>query len=80
MPNGREIWGLSSRDYVKDAVITVERLFEEHGKVYTHRNTVKALFLSEYKLEQDVTAELGPELASRYLQLIGICPWAAEIG
>ena len=43
MPNGREIWGLSSRDYVKDAVITVERLFEEHGKVYTHMNTVKAL-------------------------------------
>ena len=27
-----------------------------------------------------MTEELGPELASRYLQLIGICRWAVEIG
>ena len=24
MPDGREVWGLSSRDYLKNAVITVE--------------------------------------------------------
>ena len=28
MPDSREVWGSSSRDYVKNAIITVERLFE----------------------------------------------------
>jgi hypothetical protein len=32
------------------------------------------------KPELDVTDELGPELTSRYLQLIGICRWAIELG
>ena len=73
MPNGWEVWGSSSRDYMKNAVITVEQLFEEYGKCYTLRNTVKAPLPSGYKPELDVTEELGPELASRYMQLIGIC-------
>ena len=30
--NGREVWGSSSRNFVNNAVITVERLFEEDGK------------------------------------------------
>ena len=46
IPDGREAWGSSSRDYVKNAVITVERLFEEDGEGYTLRNTVKAPFPS----------------------------------
>jgi hypothetical protein len=37
-------------------------------------------FPNGYKPELDVTVELGPELASRYLQLIGIGRWAMEIG
>ena len=44
MPDGCEVWGSSSRDYVKNAVIKVERLFEEDGEGYTLRNTVKASF------------------------------------
>ena len=58
---------------MNNAAITVERLFEEDGESYTLRNTVNALLPSGYKPELDVTEELGPELASRYLQLIGIC-------
>ena len=27
-----------------------------------------------------MTEKLGPDLMSRYLQLIGICRWAVEIG
>ena len=72
MPDGREVWGSSSRDYVNNAVITVERLFEEDGKGYTLSNTVKSPFPSGYKPEIDVTEELRKDLASRYLQLIGI--------
>ena len=57
----------------------VEQLFEEDGEGYTLMNTVKYVFLTGYKPEWDVTEELDPELASRYLQLIRICRWAVEI-
>jgi hypothetical protein len=33
-----------------------------------------------YQPELDVSNELGPELSSRYLQLIGIAQWAIELG
>ena len=49
MSDGREVWGSSSRDYMKNAVITVKGLFEEDSKGYTLSNTVKSPFLSEYK-------------------------------
>ena len=44
MTDGCEVWGSSSRDYVKNAVIKVDRLFKEDGEGYTLRNTVKASF------------------------------------
>ena len=49
IPDSREVWGSSSREYVNNAVITVERIFEEDGDGYTLRNTVKAPFPSGYK-------------------------------
>jgi hypothetical protein len=33
-----------------------------------------------YKPKVDVLDELGLELSSFYLQLIGICQWAIELG
>ncbi len=33
-----------------------------------------------YQPELDVSNELGPELSSHYLQLIGIAQWAIELG
>ena len=44
------------------------------------KNGVKNPLPSGYKPELDVTDELGDKLASRYLQLIGICRWAIELG
>ena len=79
MPDGREVWGSSSRDYVKNAIITVERLFEEDGEGFTFINSVKNTFPKGYKPELDVTEELGPEMISSYLQLIGICRWSVEL-
>ena len=62
MPDGRKVWGSSSRDYAKNAIITVERLFEEDGEGLTFRNSVNNLFPTRYKPELDVTEELGPEM------------------
>ena len=73
MPDRRELWGSSSREYVNNAVITIKRLFEEDDEACTLSNTVKALFPSGYKPELYVTEDLGPDLVSRYLQLVGIC-------
>jgi hypothetical protein len=80
LPDGREVWSSSPRDYVKNAIETVEKLFEEDGEGYTLKNNAKNPFPQNYKPELDITEELGPELASRYLQLIGICRWAVELG
>ena len=57
----------------RNAVKTVERLFEEDGEGYVLKNSAKNPFPLGYKPETDVTDELGDELASHYLQLIGIC-------
>jgi hypothetical protein len=44
------------------------------------KNNAKDPFPANYKPELDITDELGPELLSRYLQLIGISRWAIELG
>jgi len=80
MPDGREVWATSPRDYVKNAIKTVEGLFQEDGEGYVLKNKVKNPFPMNYKPELDMSDELGPELSSRYLQLIGICRWAIELG
>ena len=79
MPDGCKVWGLYSRDYVKNDITTVERLFEEDGEGFTFRNSAKNPFPTGYKPELYVTEELGPEMISRYLQLIGIFRWAVEL-
>ena len=47
------------------------RRFDEDGEGYVLKSNAKNPFPSGYRPELDVTDELGDELASRYLQLIG---------
>ena len=49
MTDGHEVWGSSSRDYVKNSFIMVKQIFEEDGEGYTLRETVKAPFPLEHK-------------------------------
>jgi len=72
MPDGKEVWATSPCDYVKNAIKTVKGLLNEDGKGYVLKNKVKNPFPMNYKPELDTSDELGPELLSRYLQLIGI--------
>jgi hypothetical protein len=80
MPDGREVWATSPRDYVKNAIKTVEGLLAEDGEGYVLKNKAKNPFPMNYQPELDVSNELGPELSSHYLQLIGIARWAIELG
>jgi len=79
-PDGRMIWSMSSRDYVKNAVEVCENLLKEDGEGKTLRKDARGPLPTGYRPELDVTRELGPELVSRYLQLIGILRWAIELG
>jgi hypothetical protein len=45
---------------------------EEDGEGYVLKNKVKNPFPMNYRPELDVSDELGSELSSRYLQLIGL--------
>jgi hypothetical protein len=76
MLDGREVWASSPSDYVKNAIKAIESLFEEDGEGYVLKNKLKNPFPMNFKPGSDVLDELGPELSSHYLQLIGICQWA----
>jgi hypothetical protein len=80
MPDGREVWATSPCDYVKNAIKTVKGLLAEDGEGYVLKNKAKNPFPMNYQPKLDVSNELGPELSSRYLQLIGIARWAIELG
>jgi hypothetical protein len=80
LPDGREVWSTSPRTYVKNSILVVERLLEEDGEGYVLKSKARNPFPTGYKPEIDVTDELDPALASRFMQLIGILRWAVEIG
>jgi hypothetical protein len=64
--------GYIPRDYIKNAIKTVEGLLTEEKEGYVLKNKVKNPFPMNYQPELDVLNELGPEFSSHYLQLIGI--------
>jgi hypothetical protein len=80
LPDGREVWTTSPSAYVKNSLLVVERLLSEDGEGYVLKSKVKNPFPTGHKPEIDVTAEFESELASRFMQLIGILRWAFEIG
>jgi hypothetical protein len=73
MLDGREVWATSPHDYIMNAIKTVEGLLgEDREEGYILKNKAKNPFPMNYQPELDVSDELGPELSSHYLQLIGI--------
>ena len=80
LPDGRKSWGMSSERYVKSSIETVEGLLKEDGDGYHLKSTAKEPVPLSYKPELDVSPELGPKLASRYRQMVGILRWAVELG
>jgi hypothetical protein len=80
MPYDREVWAMPPCNYVKNAIKTVEGLLAEDREGYVLKNKAKNPFPMNYQLKLDVLNELGPELSSHYLQLIGIARWAIELG
>jgi hypothetical protein len=80
--DGHDVLATSPINDVKNAVSVVECLLNEEGKGYPLRpkNKAKNPFLSNHRLELDVTNERGESLALYYMQLIGNLRWAVELG
>lgn len=77
--DGSSYWAMSPEQYLKNAVKVVEDMLAKDGQRLKGRS-VKTPLPADYRPELDNSEELGPELASRYLQLIGIARWAIELG
>ena len=80
LPDGRSVWAMSPKTYVKNSIKVVEDLLVADGAGLHLKTTARNPFPSGYKPELDVTTELDEAMASRFLQLIGILRWAVELG
>ena len=83
LSTGKECWSMDSRQYVKSAVDTVQKLLEEDGReLKTGRRVggTSSPLPTNYQPELDATPECDEEHASRYRQIIGILRWAIELG
>ena len=79
--DGREVWTMSPSAYLANAVRVVESLLADDGKSeHLRGKSAKTPFPTGYRPETDLSNELGPELATRFQQLIGIARWAIELG
>jgi hypothetical protein len=76
--DGRTVWGMLSKTYMKNSIKVVEALLREDDPDAKLKSTARNPFPSGYKPELDVTSELNDHLTSRYLQLMGILCWATS--
>jgi hypothetical protein len=81
LPNGKDVWSISSNQYVTASIRTVNDLLKEDGReLQTGKRHGQTPLPTGYQPETDVSSELDDEQASRYLQLIGILRWVIELG
>jgi hypothetical protein len=80
LPDGREVWSMSGKDYVKNAVKICKEMLLTDGKTLRSGRNAERPMARTYWPEMDISQVLEPELASRYQQLIGILRWAVKLG
>eukprot|EP00804_Cyclotella_cryptica_P013947 CCRYP_002465-RA/>CCRYP_002465-RA protein AED:0.03 eAED:0.04 QI:0/0/0/0.83/0.6/0.5/6/0/916 len=79
--DGTMAWGLSPAKYVKQAVRNVETYLKYNLEGwYSLPKTGENPFPVDYAPEEDVTPLLEPEVATYYMQLIGILRCMCEFG
>jgi hypothetical protein len=79
LPDGRIVWGMSSYDYVKNAVRNLEDTLKPEGTSLPMKDADRP-FPKSYRPELDATPLLGDKLATRYMHLLGVLRWACELG
>ena len=76
--NGRNIWTLTSRDYVKAIIANLENRLAKRGQKLPNKAITP--MIQEYKPELDTSEELYNDDITMYQELIGELRWAIEIG
>ena len=76
--NGRKVWSMTSKDYVKLSIENVEKEFKKRNMKFPSRAVTP--MKSEFIPELDTSEELSPDDTTFYQELIGILRWAVEIG
>jgi hypothetical protein len=71
---------MSPENYVKNVIKVVEAMLTEDGDKMKLKSTAKNPFPSNYRPELDITTEIGDEMATRFMQLVGNLRWAVELG
>jgi hypothetical protein len=71
-------WGLSSTQYIAEAIRNVEHELSKIGKALS--NTISTPISSGYRPELDVSPLLSPEQANYFQNLIGVLRWIIELG
>ena len=71
-------WSISSNDYVKAAIDTVEKAIEQ--RPWKLSTKVQTPMSSNYQPELDVSDELNASDTQFFQELIGILRWGTEIG
>ena len=78
MINGQSCWSITSEDYIKSAVQTVEEgLKKYHWKLPTKLNTPMT---TSYLPKLDGTEELDADETQLFQEYIGMLRWAIELG
>ena len=75
---GQECWAMSSDDYVKVSVESVERELELQGKKL--RGKARRPYDQKYRPEMDVTPELNAEGIAKFQGYMGVFRWMIELG
>eukprot|EP00804_Cyclotella_cryptica_P016786 CCRYP_002072-RA/>CCRYP_002072-RA protein AED:0.33 eAED:0.33 QI:0/0/0/1/0/0/2/0/379 len=78
--DGTMAWGLSPAKYVQQTVRNVETYLKSNLEAwYSLPKRGENPFPVDYAPEEDVTLLLEPEVATYYMQLIGILRWMCEL-
>lgn len=76
--NGRRVWTMTSKEYVKLSIENVERQIKKRNMKFPSRAVTP--IMSEFIPELDASEELSADDTTFYQELIGILRWAVEIG
>ena len=80
LPDGREVWSMSGRDYVRNTIKLAEDMAKQDGYTIPCGRRAERPMSKDYRPEIDVSPTLGPRQAQQFQQLIGMLRWATELG